>query len=117
MQYMYGEFSDDQVKANARLMHGEIHKLLLYKDPELTDLIFKSEEEFYTYFHNLLYRFGGLNSLLGNPKQMVALMSTLQAALEEVQSDHYEWSIFRRLILDAHGYIKSIFEVCSDAEH
>ena len=113
---MYGEFSDDQIKANARLMHGEIHKLLLYKDPELSDQIFKSEEEFYTYFNNLLYRFGGLNTLLGNPKQMIALMSTLQAALGEVQSDQYDWTVFRHLILDAHGYVKAMFEVQSDAE-
>ena len=41
---------------------------------------------------------------------MVAFMSTLQAAYDEVNSDSYKYCTFRKLILDAHGYIKLMFE-------
>lgn len=110
MKYLYGEFSDSQVDVNARLMHGEIHKLLLYKDPQINKELFKSNNEFLVYFRNLLFRFGGLNKLLGEPSQMVALMSTLEAAYSMVSDDDYHWETYRRLILDAHAYVKAIFE-------
>ena len=110
MKYLYGEFSDNQIKVNASSMHNDIHKLLLYKDTKITDTIFNSEDDFYNYFTNLLLRFGGLNELLSEPPQMVKLMSVLQAALDESRRDNYSFNIFRKLILDAHGYIDSIFE-------
>lgn len=110
MEYLYGKFSDNQIELNAKLMHNEIHKLLLYKDNKISEKIFNSDEEFQNYFTNLLFRFGGLNKLLGEPSNMVALMSTLQAAKDEASSCDYNYSNFRRLILDSHGYIKAMFE-------
>lgn len=114
MKYIYGEFSDKQIEINAKLMHNEIHKLLIYKDPSIEDKIFESNEDFIIYFINLLLRYGGLNELLGEPKQMVAFMSTLQAALDEVVNEDFNYNVYRKLILDAHGYIKSIFEEGGD---
>lgn len=110
MNYLYGNFSDNQIELNAKIMHSEVHKLLLYKDNKITETIFVSEKDFLNYFTNLLYRFGGLNELLGEPVEMVSLMSTLQAAKDEVCSDNYNWNNFRRLILDAHGFIKLMFK-------
>lgn len=110
MKYLYGSFSDNQIEINAKLMHNEIHKLLLYKDKKVSEKIFNSEEDFQNYFINLLFRFGGFNELLGEPDYMVSLMSTLQAAYDEVQKDDYNFHTFRRLILDSHGYIKAMFE-------
>lgn len=115
MTYLYGEFADKQIELNARLMHGEIHKLLLYKDDNISENLFKDDLEFLSYFHNLLCRFGGLNDLLGEPRQMVALMATLQAAYKEVQSETYKWEDYRRLILDAHGYVTAMFREVSHA--
>lgn len=109
MEYIYGEFSDKQIELNAESMHNAIHKLLLYKDDKIMGLIFDSNEQFLHYFKNLLYRFGGFNSLLGEPEQMVALMSTLQAAYDEVKKDRFNFAVYRRLILDAHGFISSMF--------
>ena len=48
--------------------------------------------------------------MLGEPSQMVALMSTLEAAYSMVSDDDYHWETYRRLILDAHAYVKAIFE-------
>lgn len=110
MKHLYGEFSNKQITVNAKIMHNEVHKLLLYKDKMVEENIFDSEDDFINYFTNLLFRFGGLNKLLGEPVSMVSLMSTLQAAFDEARSNSYNYSNFRRLILDAHGYIKLMFE-------
>lgn len=110
MDYLYGNFTDKQIYESAQLMHNDIHKLLLFKDKNVKDAIFNSEQDFLIYFENLLYRFGGLNDLLGQPVLMVNLMSTLQAAYSCVQRDDYSYKLFRKLILDSHSYIKEIFE-------
>ncbi|MGF0148414.1 hypothetical protein ACQRDF_13635 [Lachnospiraceae bacterium SGI.054] len=110
MDYLYGEFSDEQIKNAAILMHKNIHRLLLYKDNLVTAKIFNSDEEFKRYFENILFKFGGLNTLFGYPKEMVFLMATLQAAYDIVDSPRYNYSIFRRAILDSHGYIKAMLE-------
>lgn len=110
MQYLYGEFTDEQIDEAVKSMHNDIHKLLLYKDKNITERIFNSEEDFIKYFTNLLFRFGGLNELLGEPPQLVTLMSTLQAAYDEVQCNKFRYKTFRKAILDCHGYIKSMFE-------
>ena len=111
MQYLYGEFTDEQINKTVISMHNDIHKLLVYKDPEITEQIFNSEEDFVNYFTNLLFRFGGLNELLGEPKEMVSLMSTLQGAYREIRNPKkYKFWRFRRAILDCHGYIKAMFE-------
>lgn len=111
MKYLYGEFTDEQINEAVKQMHSDIHKLLLYKDNKMTDQIFNSDEDFVIFFTNLLFRFGGLNELLGEPQQMVSLMSTLQAAYDEATSDTFRYKTFRRAILDCHGYIKTMFEL------
>lgn len=110
MKYLHGEFSDNQILETARIMHNDIHKLLLYKDNKIEEKIFNSEEDFLIYFNNLLFRFGGLNTLLGKPTLMVILMSDLQAAYDESQKENFNYKLFRKAILDAHGYIKAMFE-------
>ena len=45
---------------------------------------------------------------------MVTLMSELQAALDNAKSDHFNYTTFRRAILDSHGYIKAMFEEVDD---
>ena len=110
MYYLYGEFTDKQIKEAARSMHNDIHKLLLYKDKKFEDAIFASDEEYMAYFNNLLFRFGGLNKLFNEPPLLVSFMSTLQSAYDEVLSEDFSWKIFRKAILDCHGYIKLMFE-------
>lgn len=110
MKYKYGEFTNEQINETVVSMHNDIHKLLLHKDRNITEQIFNSEEDFVSYFTNLLFRFGGLNELLGEPQTMVDFMSTLQAAYDEVQRKHFRYYVFRRAILDCHGYIKEMVE-------
>ena len=96
MDYLYGKFADHQIEVAASIMHGEIHKLLLFKDRNTEDTIFENDEDFF----------------MGEPEQMVAFMSTLEAAYEEVlkPKNEYRFWRFRKLILDAHGYLKMMFE-------
>lgn len=111
MHYLYGEFTDEQINEAVKQMHNDIHKLLLYKDNKIEEKIFDSDEDYIKFFTNTLFRFGGLNELLGEQTQMVSLMSTLQAAYDEVQSSSFRYKTFRRAIFDCHGYIKSMFEL------
>lgn len=114
MIHQYGKFSDSQVKAYAKIMHSEVHKLLLFKDKNVSQVIFDNESDYLNYFSNLLRRFSGYNELLCCPVQMVALLATLQSAYDMVNSNNFDFYEYRRLILDAHGYIKSMFEESED---
>lgn len=114
MKYLYGEFSDNQIKNTEKQMHNEIHKLLLHKAEDFNKVLFLSDSDFMAYFNNLLFRFGGLNKLLGEPNTMVSLMATLQAAYDYVQSDHYNFKTYRKAILDSHDYIDSMFKEVFD---
>lgn len=110
MEYLYGQFDDRQAQDCAKHMHNEIHILLLFKDPKVDQILFKTDEEFHEYFVNLLYKFGGLNDLLGNPDYFVELMTVLRLALSEVEKTEFNFATYRKLILDAHGLITAIFE-------
>lgn len=117
MRYIYGDFTDKQITDAVRAMHNDIHKLLLYKDKHITETIFEDDEAFLIFFENVLFKLGGTKTLFNNNGYMVTLMSTLQAAYDEVTSDHFNYVTFRRAILDSHGYIKFMFEGgANDAE-
>lgn len=109
MEYLYGEFSDAQIKSSVNHMHNEIHKLLLYKDPNFKERVFESESNFISSFNNMLVRYGGLNHILGEPEYMVEFMSVLQAAFDEASNESFRFNTFRKCILDAHGYLSKAF--------
>lgn len=110
MQYIYGDFTDKQINEAVRAMHGDIHKLLLYKDKTIEEKIFEDDEAFLVFFENVMFKFSGTKTLFNNNGIMVTLMATLQAAYDEVTSDEFDYMTFRRAILDSHNYIKQMFE-------
>lgn len=109
MTITYCSFPETQLTQTAKSMHNDVHRLLLYKDDKIKEKLFCSDDDFKSYFTNILYRFGGLNTLLGCPVKMIALLSTLQAAYNVVDSDEFDFATYRKLILDAHGYIDQVF--------
>lgn len=117
MQYIYGSFTDKQITEAVRAMHGDIHKLLLYKDNTIEEKIFEDDEAFLVFFENVMFKLGGTKTLFNDNGLMVTLMATLQGAMDNFKSDHFSYKKFRRAILDSHGYIKQMFEGgVSDAE-
>lgn len=117
MIYIYGDFTDKQIKEAARAMHNDIHKLLLYKDKHIEEKIFEDDEAFFIFFENVMFKLSGTKTLFNDNGIMVMLMSELQAAFNNVKSNHFSYKKFRRAILDSHGYIKQMFEeVDSDAK-
>lgn len=108
--YLYGKFTDKQITEATRAMHNDIHKLLLYKDKRIEETIFEDDEAFLIFFQNVMFKFGGTKTLFNNNGIMVTLMSTLQGAYDNVTSDEFNYTTFRRAILDSHEYIKLMFE-------
>ena len=91
MKYLYGEFSDSQVDVNARLMHGEIHKLLLknYKErcivtlwKEITYEEYKQLKKRYKEKPSTLINSGGMTF----PKEMLDLAD--QRAKEKMKFEN-----------------------------
>lgn len=111
MEYIYGDFTDEQILQAAKAMHNDIHKLLLYKDKNVKEKVFENDDSFLTYFKNIMFKLGGTKTLFNDNKYMVELMSILQSAMDNVTAkDCYNYGTFRKAILDAHGYIKIMFE-------
>ncbi len=109
MDYLYGSFSDEQIHEMAKQMHNDIHKLLLYKDPDVDQKNFENDSEFKRFFRNTLVRFGGMNTLLMEPMKMPYFMSTLQAAFDVLDLEPFNYRLYRKLIFDAHGYLTEMF--------
>lgn len=110
MQYIYGDFTDKQISEAVRAMHNDIHRLLLYKDKTIEEKYFPDDEAFLVFFENVMFKLGGTKTLFNDNGFMVSLMSTLQGAMNNVKSDHFNWWKFRRAILDSHEYIRLMFE-------
>jgi len=109
MEYLYGTFSENQIREMAKQMHNDIHKLLLYKDPDVEQKSFSDDVEFKRFFRNTLIRFGGLNSLFSEPEKMPYFMGTLQAAFDAIDCVPFNYHLYRKLIFDAHGYLTEMF--------
>lgn len=106
MDTIYGHFDDLQIEEYKEKLHKEMFWLLLYKDPKTKDE-FKNVD-FEKYFINLMKKIDGLNTLLFYPVEIVAIMSLLQAALNETRNDDFNYRSYRKLILDAHSLVDKI---------
>lgn len=109
MRYKYGTFSQDQVIWSKEKMRKSIFFLLLIADP-------KTKNEYNNIdvnnaFKNLLYRLGGFNSMLEGEPKLIIVMSLLERALLEYNSTKFDFSIYRKLILDAGAEVQKIEEV------
>lgn len=108
MMYKYGEFSPKQTAEYKEKMRKQIFFLLLIVDPktkgEYTDV--NVEEA----FDNVLRTFGGYNELLNCPMPMVTILSMLNAARMELHKTEFDFTIYRKLILDAGSEVLKISE-------
>lgn len=102
-QYLYGEFEDTQFEEYINQLHKKLFFLLLYKDPKTQDDFI--DVDFDAYFKKIMVEIDAFNKILQYPKPIVELVVTLQEAYDEQKSEGYDWKIYRKHILDAHGLI------------
>ena len=107
-KHLYGEFSENQIAQTKKSLRGSIFFLLLCVDS-------KTSWEYQDVnvnkcFEGLLLKIGGLNELLLKQPEIVTTMSLLQAALMEYNSPDFNFSIYRKLILDAGAEIEKLRE-------
>lgn len=105
--HKYGKFNVTQVDEYKEKLHTKIHWLLLYKDPNVT-IDNADGVDFQQYYYLLLKEISGLNSLLKYPVEVVELLTVLQTARKETYKDPFNFSLFRKFILDAHSIVDRI---------
>ena len=103
MTSKYGTLTGEQLAEYKEKLHKKLFWLLLYKDPNTKDDY--SQTNFDRYFHTLMMELKGLDEVLIHPKGIVEILCTLEAALEETKKNPFEYSIYRKFVLDAHSLL------------
>lgn len=107
MKTIYGGyFPEEQFEEYKKKMHKEMFWLLIYKDPKTKDDYLYVDFE--KYFTGLMKKLNGLNALFSYPVEMVSIMGLLQGAYLETQKENFDYSIYRKLVLDAHALVDQI---------
>ena len=104
MKHQYGYFTDEQMENYKTKLHKDVFWLLLYKDPK-KDF---PDVDYEKYFEGLMLKINGLNELLFYPKEIVEIMSVLEASLLETKKENFNFQTYRKLIFDAHSLIDKI---------
>lgn len=108
-KYKYGGFKDAQMDDVKLHMRKQIYFLLLYVDKKTCDDYKGVDVE--KAFTNILNWFDGLNEILFYPPKLVKVISLLEEARKEYRSDNFEFTKYRKLILDAGSEVMNIEEV------
>lgn len=110
MKHKYGEFSNIQISLMKHDLRKQIFFLLLcadentkhnYPNINLNDA-----------FCSLLYKLGGLNSILFSPPELVMIISLLEVAYIKLNEPYFDFATYRKLILDAGAKVSHIKEDC-----
>ena len=109
MRHKYGNFTETQMLSTKELIRKQIFFLLLCVDPETKDNY--THVEVGEAFKGLLYKLDGLNSILGEPQELVDTISLLEEALIKYNEPELDFKTYRRLILNAGSLINNIKEV------
>lgn len=98
----YGaSFTPEQLKQESVFLHKEVHRLLYSKENE--------DSKLPVYFDKLQRTLAGLNGLLGEPAELVSLMSYIEAARMEQLNVDFNHEAYRKLILDSHSVLDRLF--------
>ena len=106
--HKYGEFADMQIDEIKEILRHRIFFLLLVAEDEA-----KNNKVEYPHIDlmkantSLLWRISGLNELLGNPIELVTVLSLLEEAKNTIKPD-FNFAKYRKLILDAGAEIMKI---------
>jgi len=101
METKYCTLSEDQRAGTIKSLHSSIYWCLLYKE--------RNDECLEKYFEFLMFKIGGINSLLGYPAKMVELLTLLEAARLELQKgENFNSKLYRKAILDAETVVDKL---------
>ena len=111
LHYTYGDFSGLQIKEIKEKMRKQIFFLLRIVDPNTAEKYQGIDVN--DAIQNVLRTYGSLNDLLGYPEEFVTVMVMLNAAYQEYSKgkEEFQWSVYRKLILDAGHAVLAIKEV------
>lgn len=110
MKHKYGwDFTKEQMADAKTDLRGKIFFLLLCVDPKTKFEYQNIDVE--KAFDSLLRNLDGYNKLFNCPVEIVRIMCLLEAALDEYRNSNFQFSIYRKLILDAGSEVLKIKEV------
>lgn len=109
MKHKYGNFTKEQMLSAKNLIRKQIFFLLLCADPKTRENY--SHINVIEAFKGLMYKLDGLNSILGEPRELVDAISLLEEALIQYNNPAFDFKSYRRLILSAGSSIEDIKEV------
>ncbi len=110
MKHKYGwDFTKEQISDAKTDIRGKIFFLLLCVDPKTKSEYQNIDVE--TAFDSLLRNLDGYNKLFDCPVEVVRTMCLLEAALNEYKKPDFQFSIYRKLVLDAGSEVLKIKEV------
>lgn len=101
MKIKYGTASNKQIKDNEVNLVDQIFKLLPYKENNYQDLDY--------YFSTLLFRITGLNKILGEPSELITVLSLLESARTET-----DFKLYRKAILDSCAIMTELVDKVGD---
>lgn len=110
MTYKYGDFSSNQIANTKEYIRKRIFFLMLLAEPNQPENKY-SNIDINDAFDCELRKLGGLNSILFEPPELVRVISLLEAALIEYNSENFDWLKYRKLVLDAGNEVLKIKEV------
>ena len=108
MKTRYGNFTTNQIKEVKKSLRSSIFFVLLCIDPATAHE--HSEIDVNKLFDNLLYKIDGLNELLMYQHELVDIMSLLQEAKVQYNSENFDFGVCRKLILDAGSEVLKLKE-------
>lgn len=112
--HKYGEFADMQISEIKEVLRKRIFFLLLVAEDEIKkNKMDFPEIDLMQANTTLLWRISGLNELLGNPTELVTVLSLLEEAKNTITED-FDFSKYRKLILDAGAEVMKIADTPKD---
>lgn len=115
IQHKYGEFATKQLSDTKYILRKRIFFLLLVAEDTSHEQF--PDVDLLEAHTSLLWQISGLNELLGEPQEIVTVLSLLEEAKQMIETNDFDFAKYRKLILDAGAKVMCIPETqCKLAE-
>ena len=111
METIYGDIKKEQLENYKKLMHKNVHWMLLYKDPALTSKFANIDYE--QAFICTQRKMAGFSRLTGDSPEVVEILVCLEGAKITADTKPFNHKAYRKLIFEAHDAIDRLdFSSC-----